>query len=411
MKHPFLIPLIPILLALLLASCKKEEGPQIPPDPATPAELSAKLEGIIESTEVPGFAVTVAEGGAILFQEAFGYADLQARKPYTNQTLQHLASVSKTFVGAAVVKAVEQGYFTLETDINDILPVELYNPKRPDAVIRVKHLVTHTSGLLDNPAVYVAENYYIMPGESLATAGAQAMASMGIEQRPARPLEEFLAEFYLEDGALYSPDNFADTAPGAAWTYSNVATGLAAYLVETATGQPFAEYVGANILQPLGMYSSTYDIRAVDRSRAARCYLDKDAPFPFYGNDSYVEGGMFTSNEDLGEYLLDMMKGARESSGALFSSAGYGLLFAAQLADGIVPPDFADNHGIFWIRKGNTILHSGASLGVSTHLEFDASGKSGYALMTNMDASFDPAGYQEVARLVHQAVEEFLEAN
>ncbi|MCB9346188.1 MAG: serine hydrolase [Lewinellaceae bacterium] len=192
MKHPFLIPLIPMLLALLFASCKKEEGPQIPPDTATPAELSAKLEGIIENTEVPGFAVTVAEGGAIIFQEAFGYADRVYRKPYTNQTLQHLASVSKTFVGAAVVKVLEQGYFTLETDINDILPVELSNPKLPDAVIRVKHLVTHTSGLLDNPAVYVAENYYIMRGKALPPSALRYYTSVGIEQQHRPPLEEFL---------------------------------------------------------------------------------------------------------------------------------------------------------------------------------------------------------------------------
>ncbi|MCB9346187.1 MAG: serine hydrolase [Lewinellaceae bacterium] len=66
-----------------------------------------------------------------------------------------------------------------------------------------------------------------------------------------------------------------------------------AYLVETATGQPFAEYVRVNILQPLGMYSSTYDIRAVDRSRGYRCYLDKGAPFPFYGNDPMWKGDVY----------------------------------------------------------------------------------------------------------------------
>ena len=50
---------------------------------------------------------------------------------------------------------------------------------------------------------------------------------MGIEQPPPAP-GGIPTEFYLEDGALYSPDNFADYCPGAAWTYSNVATGLAA---------------------------------------------------------------------------------------------------------------------------------------------------------------------------------------
>lgn len=73
-------------------------------------------------------------------------------------------------------------------------------------------------------------------------------------------MEVFLAEYYLEDGDLYSMDNFAPTATGSTWNYSNIATSLAAYLVEAATGTPFKEYVTTNILQPLGMTKTAYDL-------------------------------------------------------------------------------------------------------------------------------------------------------
>ena len=416
MKNPNLFSLIVFFLSLSVTSCDKESVDLVPdPNPqtiSTPAELSAAMEDIVHNTDVPGFAVTVVKNNTILYQNAFGYADIETQRPYTNQTIQHIASVSKTFVGAAVVKAIEQGYFTLETDINDLLPVALNNPKQANATIKVKHLVTHTSGLLDNIGTYLPGNYYILPGENVTSLAAQKLInSLGIQQREGRTLEEFLADYFLEDGDLYSLDNFANAVPGSTWSYSNVATGLMAYLIETVTEQSFDDYVKVHVLQPLEMNSSTYDITEVDQDQLAKCYLDRDHAFPLYANDSYVEGNMFTSNVDLGKYLLNMMQGARGDSDVLFSKSGYDLLFEDQLDSGIVPSDFAENHGIFWIKNGNILQHGGNDFGVSTYLQVDPSGDSGYSLMTNMDATFDYTEYNRVAQLVSEAIGQFVDAN
>jgi len=272
--------------------------------------------------------------------------------------------------------------------------------------------VTHTSGLLDVPSTYLAENYYILPGEDISTVAASTLINeLGIRQREGRSLEEFLAEYYLEDGDLYSLDNFAATAPGSSWSYSNVATGLTAYLIETATQQSFADYVKANVFQPLGMSSSTYDISEVDMNNMAQWYFDRENPFPRYANDSYAEGSVFTTNIDFGQYLLDMMKGKQNLGGALFSASGYDMLFANQLPAGLVPADFADNFGIFWIKEGNKIQHGGNSFGVSTQLVFDKNAQSGYTLMTNLDASFDYTAYAEVSQRIDQAIQSFIQAN
>ncbi len=408
----FFLPAV-LFLTVFTLSCEFEKEIQLIDNPInTTAELSEALDDIVDETDVPGFAVTVVKGDDILFQEAFGYADVQARKRYTNETIQHIASVSKTFVGAAVVKAIEQGLFTLETNINDLLPVEVINPKQPDTDIKVKHLVTHTSGLLDNAQLYTANNYYILPGENLNTEGAQVMTGqLGIDQREARDLDEFLAEYFLADGDLYRPDNFANTAPGSTWAYSNVATGLMGLIIEAASGMPFDVYVKTEILWPLGMSRSTYDIAEADREHLARWYLDKNTPFPLYGNDSYVEGSLFTNNEDLGEFLLEMTGGAQGLSSKLFSQYGYNLLFADQLPAGVVPADFADNHGVFWIKDGNYLKHGGNSLGVSAYIELEKTGNAGYTFMTNMDASFDPTAYREVAEKVDAVIKEYLSEN
>lgn len=416
MKNPTFLSFIVLFLSMTVISCDKESEDFVPdPNPntiTTPAELSAAMEDIVHNTEVPGFAVTIVKNNSIVYQEAFGYADIQSQIPYTNQTVQHIASISKTFAGAAVVKAIEQGYFTLETDINDLLPVDLKNPNQPNTTIKVKHLVTHTSGLLDNIGPYLAGNYYILPGENVTSHAAQKLINtLGIQQREGRTLEEFLVDYFLQDGELYSQDNFSNTAPGSTWSYSNVATGLMAYLIESVAGQSFDDYVKVHILQPLGMNSSTYDITQAIQSGLAKCYLDKDNPFPLYANDSYVEGNLFTNNVDLGKYLLNMTQGAQGDSQVLFSKSGYDLLFKDQLEPGIVPSEFADNHGIFWIKKGDLIQHGGNDFGVSTYLQIDPFRGSGYSLMTNIDATFDYAEYNRVAQLVSEAIGQFVDAN
>lgn len=415
MKNSVLFSLIVLFLSMTTISCDKDDD-NLNSNPSiitTPAELTAALNNIYDDSDAPGFAVSVVKNDAVLYQQTFGKADIEGNKAYTNQTTQPIGSISKTFVAAAIVKAIEQGYFTLETDINDILPVEVKNPKQPDAVIKVKHLVTHTSGLLDEAEAYF-QAYHILPGEDLSTEGAQLlMNGFGVQQRETLPLEDFLAEYYLEDGDLYSMDNFASTAPGSAWNYSNIATSLTAYLVEAATETPFKEYVTTNILQPLGMTKTAYNLANLDAANVAKLYWDKNTPLPLYNNDSYPDASINTCNEDFAKYLIDMMKGAKGQSTTLFSTTGYEMLFDALLPDGKVPTTLAENQGVFWFLNGNDIKHDGSDPGTTCNLQFDKNSDEGYLLMTNMDASTDEheTAYFQLAGKVHNAIAEFIENN
>ncbi|MCK0190642.1 serine hydrolase domain-containing protein [Arenibacter sp. F20364] len=412
-----IIILTTLSLFLTLISCSSDDDGTTVPEPSsikTAAELNAYLDEVAKSTDVPGFAISVVKGNSIVYQESFGYANIQNQVAYTNTTVNSIASISKTFVGAAVAKAIEQGHFTLETDINDLLPISVTNPKQPEGVIKIKHLVTHTSGLLDRPEVYLAYNYHILPGENINTAGAGIlMNEIGIEQREANSLEDFLAAYFLEDGDLYSLDNFADTAPGSTWAYSNLATGLTGYIIETVTGQSFDEYVKENILMPLQMNASTYSIEEVNTSEMATRYINEGSPLPLYSNDSYPEGSIHTTNEDMGNFLLDMVNGIKGESSLLFSEEAYEMLFDPQLADGLVPLDFAENHGLFWYFKDGKAIHGGNSFGVSTHLEIEQNGASGFIFISNMDASFsgNTQNYLAVQEKVSKAIQEYLAAN
>jgi len=413
MKRTFLILMTSVLFLLSMSSCDTDDDQLMLPNITTPAELTTALNELYQESQAPGFAVSIVTDGTILYQQSFGKADIQNDKDYTNQTTQPIGSISKTFVAAAIVKAVEQGHFTMETDINDILPITLVNPKQPNAIIRVKHLVTHTSGLLDDPAAYF-QAYHILPNENMTTNGAQILSNeFGFQQRESIPLEEFLAEYYLPDGDLYNETNFATTAPGTVWNYSNIATSLAAYLVEISSGISFSEYVQMHILDPLGMEHTAYSVSDLQTERLAKLYWEKDTPFPLYANDSYPDGSLYSNNEDMSYYLMDMLKGVMGESTTLFSEEGYDLLFETLLSEGQLPSAFGDNQSIFWFFDGDQIKHDGSDPGNTCNLQFDQDGTSGYILLTNMDASTSAhtAAYFDLSEKVDQVIKEFLEHN
>jgi CubicO group peptidase (beta-lactamase class C family) len=410
-KSIFYIVFMVLLVSTI--SCRKESDPAAPPSNTTPEELTATLENIYQQSDAPGFSLSVIKNDAIVYQHAFGMADIATGQAYTDQTIQPIGSISKTFVAAAVVKAIEQGYFTLETDINEVLPFEVINPNQPTAVIRVKHLVTHTSGLLDNDAVYLRA-YHILPGEDLSTTGAQLFQTiLDAQQREALSLADFLAAYYLPAGDLYDTANFADTAPGSNWAYSNIATSLTAYLVETAVQMPFSDYVDTYIFTPLGMHQTAYESTGLNPNHLATLYWDANTPFPAYGNDSYPDGSVQTSNEDLAKYLLDMMRGVRGQSTTLFSAAGYELLFDALLPDGMLPASLGNNQSLFWFLDDQLIRHDGSDPGTTCNLQFTASGDTGYLLLTNMDASTveHESAWASLAGQVEQAINQFLRVN
>lgn len=383
----------------------------VPTEIETAADLSLYLENIINEKDIPGFAVSVALNDAITYQQSFGMANIATQTPYTNQTVNSIASISKTFVAAAVVKAIEQGYFTLETNINDVLPIAVYNPKHPLENIKVKHLVTHTSGIVDNPQHYLATNYFIFLEENTNTAGASfLMNDLGIEQQAQVALEDYLAAVFLEDGALFSEDNYLDAKPGTQWAYSNTATALMSYIIAYVSDTPFYEYVANHVLLPLQMNNSTYNLAAINETDLATLYINEAMPLPRYGNHSYAEGSMHTTNEDFSKYLLEMMRGVKGEASVLFTEESYDLLFSNQLDTSIVPDEFAENQGIYWYENDGYLMHGGNSFGTSSQLQIEKNGTSGFSIVTNMDGTTYTTSpkWEEVKLLISTAIEQYI---
>lgn len=392
------------LLCLFLTACWNDDDPYIPPpvtDPEVKA-LSDSLTALYENSAIPGFAVTIVKDNEIAYQKTFGQSNVFFDIEYTNQTTQPIGSVSKTFIAVALMKAIEQGHFTLETNINDILPFEVINPHTPTIPIQIKHLVTHTSGLFDSQEAYTL-NYHILPGQDLNTPIAQVLLAYDIDVNDGMPLGEYLKKVFTPTGDFYDEENFHTAGPNAEYEYGNIAASLAAYLIEAKTGISYADYVKQYILQPLEMNRSTLNRLQVNQTKSSLLYISKDNPLPEYAHPSYPDGFMHTSNYDMGLYLLEMMKGS-EGTGTILTNDSYEKMFSAQSS-------IIDFHGVFWDLVDGRIEHSGADPGVLTLFSFDPIKKTGYYIMTNIngdglgedvgvDDSIAPDQFFEALRLV-----------
>lgn len=113
-----------------------------------PESLTKDLQQISEKKTIPGFAVPIVNSDSIIYSHSFGFSDISIKRPFTDETILNIGSVSKTFIGIALLKAVEQGYLTLKSNIDDFLPFKVENPYFPTEPITIGHLVTHTSGII-----------------------------------------------------------------------------------------------------------------------------------------------------------------------------------------------------------------------------------------------------------------------
>lgn len=212
---PFLFLLIPILM---ISSCTQR------PDPDK--EAVAKLDELCTSlfpADEPGAAVLVLRGDKILFDKGYGIADLQSRKAIDGNTFFNIASVSKQFTATAILLLAEEEKLSLED------PVSKYFPEYKADFwkdIRIKHLLSHTSGVPD--------------------------ARGGIPRELKIKGDEALALSYLPDL------DFVHFAPGTAYEYMNPTYVLCGAIVEKVSGQPFVEYVSEHVFRPAGMTQTLY---------------------------------------------------------------------------------------------------------------------------------------------------------
>jgi len=301
----------------------------------------------------------VARGDQVLFNKAYGSANLEWNIPNTPDTKFRLGSVTKQFTAASILLLEERG----KLSVND--PLKKFMPDAPAAwdKVTIFHLLTHTSGVADFTSL---PDYPKI--EPFATTSAK--------------LVEVIRD---------KPNDFE---PGSQCKYDNSGYVLLTYIIEKVSGDSYEKFVRENIFVPLGMKDSGYDSNsAIIPHRAA-------------GYTAGRGGGM----ENAGFIHMTIPQGA----GALYSTTGdllkweqalFGgkVLTAASLAKMTTPfkNDYAFGLGIETTGGHRRISHGGGIEGFNTDLAYYPDDKLTVVVLANLNgpAAGDIAG--KLAAVAH----------
>lgn len=357
-------------------------------------QLSNDLKPIFAKGHINGLSVAIVNEQGTLFEQGLGYADKKAGQPYTEHTIQNIASISKTFIGVALLKAQEMGALNLDDPINKYLPFKVINPHFPDKAITIKHLATHTSSIKD-PSQYEDNGYVLMHKNN----DNLKVISNFISPDNMMDYKVFLKNILDQEGNWYHKKVFLKNEPGALFEYSNIAAGLAAFVLEKATGQAFNAFTKTYIFSPLEMSNSGWFRDEVDNSKHSKLYADIDTELAPYYLINYPDGALITSIHDLGKFLKELISGYN-GHGTLLNKSSYSELFKPNLKDSNYKKRNTNvyndeyNIGVFMgISAQGQIGHTGGDPGVGTFMFFNSETKIGKILFVNTE--LDKAGVNE----------------
>lgn len=334
--------------------------------PVTETPVDAGFDRVIDELvaddAVPSVAWATVSNGSIT-AGASGLSDVAAQRRASPMTAYALGSVSKPVLAAVVMTLVEVGLLDLDADINGYLDLEIDNPLVDDEVITLRSLMTHTSGIIDNDAVY--ESQYRFDGD-------EHMA-----------LADFLVAYLTPDGEFYDPiQNFS---PDTSYAYSNIGAGLVGFVVEQVAGAPLDEVAAQRVFEPLSMDDTGWRLASFDDiTQVATPYtasVDGVEAIGHVGFPTYPDGGLRSSAADLARF-----------AGMI---AGNGVFDGVQLLE---PESVSAMLGgqLFWSERGVFASHDGFDPGAQAEIIIDRASGFGAVMMTNSDAAAASSALSEV---------------
>jgi len=230
--------------------------------------IDSMIQECIDQQEVPGAVAILVKNGRIGYFKSFGSADIDSQKPMDKAAMFRIASMSKLITTVAALQLYEQGHYHMETPLGSILPEfdqpevfvswdaekQTFQTEPARKKIRMKHLFTHTSGIV----------YPIFTDKGRAG------------YMEARITDAF------PDGRIDLAENIRRLAgvplahqPGDSYTYG-MNMDVLGRVIEVIDGRPFARYMQEEIFQPLGMIDTGFSISEDKQDRIVSVYTTRN---------------------------------------------------------------------------------------------------------------------------------------
>ena len=343
-------------VAIAISACDRSSSGEVA-EPGPLAGLEVELDSLVptllDAFAVPGAAVGIIHEGEIWMKRGFGYADVASGRRVDAGTAFNIGSISKTVAAWGVMKLVQAGDLDLDAPASRYLTRwQLPESAFDHDGVTVRRMLSHTAGL--------SLSWYpgFQPGEPLPT------------------VEESLS------GATNGTGNlFVAYEPGSRWEYSGGGYTLSQLIIEEVTERPFAEYMESEVLEPLGMHSSSY---LWDED------IDRIAATPHGPLGEPIGGPRFTAMAAAGlqTTLDDITRFALASLGRLSGEHGTaGVLGRETLALMQLPVEPSRDYGLgytYEVSEGVALIgHGGANHGWMALLSVAPETGDGLVVMTN----------------------------
>jgi CubicO group peptidase (beta-lactamase class C family) len=271
--------------------------------------------------KVPGLCVAVMVGDSMVWEQAFGYADLENKISATTTTRFRVGSVSKPLAAAGLALLVERGLLDLDA------PIQKYIPDFPktDGIITPRLLAGHLTGI---------RNY------------------RGVEAVSNKPFPD------LRSGLKIFENDPLEAQPGTKFSYASYNWNVLGVVMESVTRQNFLTFMDENVIKLLGLKNTCPDLAGVDDPQRTQFY-EVNTNGKFFASPkvdlsyAWPSGGYLSTAEDLVHF------GAAHFRAGFLKPESIKLLFTAQeTADGQPTP-----YGIGWFVGRHAFHHGGDSFG------------------------------------------------
>lgn len=298
--------------------------------------IREKVRLAIVRQNIPSVAIAVARDGKIVWEEGFGWADRERRRPATEHSMYSLASISKPITATGLMVLKEQGKLELDKPANDYLGNAKLRACIGDANgATVRRVANHTAGL--------AMHYQFF-----------------FRDEPNKP--PMRDESIRRYGLLI-------TEPGERYQYANLGYGVLDEIIAHVSGQSYIDFMREAVFVPLGLTHMSVDVGPGLEEFVAIRYGGDGLPLAHYDFDHPGASAVYSSAHDLVRFGMFHLKAHLSDQAAILSDAALDEMHAVTVTTG---ERDGSGYGVGWgtgkIQGQTVISHSGGMPGVSTLL-------------------------------------------
>ena len=311
-------------------------------------EIGRTVEAESRAGRATGVSISVAVKGAIVWERGFGLARREPQKPATAHTPFSLASLTKPFTTAAVMRLVQAGKLNLDAPIERYLSSPLPRSRFDARAVTLRLLGGHAAGL---PSLFEMFDQTVAPPK--------------------------FADLIRDYGELAYP-------AGERFEYANLGYNLLGDAVSSVTGQPFSASLADLIIRPMSLHNTFFDTDPARMRGAAGRYDQNNHEIPFYTTATPPSGELYASAHDLSLFAANMLA---------IHPNGHTPLLDQEALDALFSPVFTSRTKAFttfgWsgrdVAGERMIVKTGGQPGVATRLTLLPSRKISIAVLANRD--------------------------